>query len=620
MQSSIFTRLLKHATENFGTQSLDKEKYQGGNALLDKLFVPSKSLENHSDTTTTSTSTNVFNVETPKKAKDTRLYQILKVVRDFKGLHTLNVNEENTINALIAPILAILGWDRSDLTSVKSEWRKTYPNGRVDTKRCDFALFASSRDPRPIALVEAKAVRERLDDTHVDQVMSYAFSANVRWAILTNGLEWRLYDTFQTGMFSKNSLVFRENVECVLEYEPCHLLRITKDAILQLDELVYSKMEHKINQERTDAEMENLKQAELKELDRFGELEYLKLADRMRPISLESFVECLVELDRDEELKNPIWRHTINKESLYRDLFNTQGSSEKAISVAIPYLSKNAAENLFGQIKNLSKLDDQGLGYYLQNTRLLIYFNQATPSFVFQEFGKVLQKQESKVLKRLSKSAKASSFLYDFDFNFELHPLMVSSRLSSTDSNAIDPESPIFLYFNDVLENEESNSTYQPDHLYFLLWYFYLGLESLLGLRNETGAFSMNLSDCPSLSVQPHTSNQRRIELKAESKAWFFKKFGSSLAVAQQIEKALAVHENTVLQQHELLGTNAFKPLITHSSVSSILCACCENQFFEFFKQELSKYTSLLPYVDKDILKKVAIQVRKRKNRLAPKM
>jgi len=608
MQSSIFSRLLKQATENFVSPNLELEKTQGGNALLDKLYVAaSKDLEKQSNTTT---SVSIFKDELPKPVKDARLHQILKVVKDFKGLHTLNINEENTINALIAPILTILGWDRSDLTSVKSEWRKTYPNGRVDTKRCDFALFASSRDPRPIALVEAKAVRERLDDTHVDQVMSYAFSANVRWAILTNGLEWRLYDTFQTGMFSKNSLVFRENVECVLEYEPCHLLRITKDAILQLDELVYSKIEHKVNQDRMSAETESLKQLELKELDRFGEAEYLKLADRMRPISLESFVECLVNLDRAEDLKNPIWRHTVNKESLYRDLFHTQRNPDRSVQVSIPYLSKNAAENLFSQIKELSKLDEQGLGYYLQNTRLLIYFNQATPSLVFQEFGKVLEKHESEALKRLNGSAKASSFLYDFDFNFELHPLIISSKLSSVDSNGVDVESPMFLYFNDVFDGDDSNSDYQPDHLYFLLWYFYLGLENLLGLRNESNSFSaISLSDYPSVSVQPQTQN-----------AWFFKKFGASLTIAQQIEKALAIHESTVLQQHELLGTNAFKPMVTHSSVSSILCACCDNQFFDFFRSELSKHTGLLPYVDKTILKKVATQVRKRKNRLAPKM
>lgn len=98
------------------------------------------------------------------------------------------IGEENTKAGLIEPILAALGWDVRDPDEVHREYRRLPTDNPVD-----YALLIL-RVPR--LLVEAKGIGERLDDPRwANQTVAYATAAGVEWVVITNGAEWRIYNS-----------------------------------------------------------------------------------------------------------------------------------------------------------------------------------------------------------------------------------------------------------------------------------------------------------------------------------------------------------------------------------------------------------------------------------------
>ena len=98
------------------------------------------------------------------------------------------IGEQNTKATLIEPILEALGWDIRDWDEVHRE----YKTKTVD-KPVDYALKIL-RTPR--LFLEAKGLGEDLSDRKwVAQVLGYATVAGVEWCILTDGDEWRFYNS-----------------------------------------------------------------------------------------------------------------------------------------------------------------------------------------------------------------------------------------------------------------------------------------------------------------------------------------------------------------------------------------------------------------------------------------
>lgn len=104
--------------------------------------------------------------------------------------------EETTKQALILPLLEILGFNPYDPTKVRAEYTADLP-GVKNGERVDYALFCQNV---PVILIEAKAYNEDLNN-HAPQLMRY-FNASpeVEFAIITNGREWRFF----TDLKSKN--------------------------------------------------------------------------------------------------------------------------------------------------------------------------------------------------------------------------------------------------------------------------------------------------------------------------------------------------------------------------------------------------------------------------------
>lgn len=94
-------------------------------------------------------------------------------------------NEKAVEAKILTPILGNLGWD---IFGPDLSYRHTVGD-KKDRGEVDIALKVKKRT---VALIEAKASRERLED-HVGQVLRYAFHEGVQICVLTNGQEWWLY-------------------------------------------------------------------------------------------------------------------------------------------------------------------------------------------------------------------------------------------------------------------------------------------------------------------------------------------------------------------------------------------------------------------------------------------
>lgn len=101
------------------------------------------------------------------------------------------LGESNTKATVIEPVLQALGWDVFDHRVVDREHRRRSFDNPVD-----YALLV---DGRARLLVEAKGYGQNLDDPKwATQVISYAAAAGVRWVVLTDGAQWRLFNSHAT--------------------------------------------------------------------------------------------------------------------------------------------------------------------------------------------------------------------------------------------------------------------------------------------------------------------------------------------------------------------------------------------------------------------------------------
>ena len=116
----------------------------------------------------------------------------LVTVRDRIGKYQRqSIGEQDTKAALIVPVLRALGWDTEDLEDVKLEYKRLSSDNPVD-----YALFLL-REPR--LFIEAKALGVHIDDHKwTSQILAYATVAGVEWVALTDGNEWRIYNSHAT--------------------------------------------------------------------------------------------------------------------------------------------------------------------------------------------------------------------------------------------------------------------------------------------------------------------------------------------------------------------------------------------------------------------------------------
>ena len=108
----------------------------------------------------------------------------IQQVRDRKEM----IGEQNTKAALIDPLLAALGWELHEIDEVRREYRRKPQDNPVD-----YALFLNRTE---CLLIEAKSLEKDLGDRKwISQNISYAAVVGVKWCVLTNGDEYRIYNS-----------------------------------------------------------------------------------------------------------------------------------------------------------------------------------------------------------------------------------------------------------------------------------------------------------------------------------------------------------------------------------------------------------------------------------------
>ena len=98
-----------------------------------------------------------------------------------------NITEQDTKRILIEPVLSALGWQMDELDDVRSEYRRKPQDDPVD-----YALLVFGE---PCLFVEAKTLTTALGRKCASQVLGYASVVGVGWCLVTNGDEYRLYNS-----------------------------------------------------------------------------------------------------------------------------------------------------------------------------------------------------------------------------------------------------------------------------------------------------------------------------------------------------------------------------------------------------------------------------------------
>ena len=113
-------------------------------------------------------------------------HRILKVEKS-----STSITEQDTRQGLINYLFRSLGWDFSDFTTVKSEFRHPKYNEAVD-----YALFCDNSVDKPVLLIEAKALGTNLNNGKIiKQLCAYMGQIGVQWGVLTDGNKYVMYNS-----------------------------------------------------------------------------------------------------------------------------------------------------------------------------------------------------------------------------------------------------------------------------------------------------------------------------------------------------------------------------------------------------------------------------------------
>lgn len=151
--------------------------------------------------------------------------------------------EEATKNALIMPFIQSLGYNVFDPTEVVPEF-----TADVGTKKGEKVDYAIVQNGVPIILIEAKTSGSTLSINNASQLFRYFTTTDVRFAVLTNGTEYRFYSDLEkpNRMDEKPFLVF--DILDVDEKVVAELKKFTKSAF-NVDNILSSANELKYKRE-----------------------------------------------------------------------------------------------------------------------------------------------------------------------------------------------------------------------------------------------------------------------------------------------------------------------------------------------------------------------------------
>lgn len=119
--------------------------------------------------------------------------KLKRIGERFTKLQNQVQTEEATKNAFVMPFISALGYDVFNPLEVVPEYVAD-----VGIKRGEKVDYCIMKDENPIIIIECKHWKEKLD-THKTQLHRYFHVTNGRFAILTNGVDYRFYSDLEAN-------------------------------------------------------------------------------------------------------------------------------------------------------------------------------------------------------------------------------------------------------------------------------------------------------------------------------------------------------------------------------------------------------------------------------------
>lgn len=132
--------------------------------------------------------------------------------------------EEATKTSLIMPFFAMLGYDVFNPTEFVPEYVADV--GIKKGEKVDYAIII---DDEPTILIEAKSVTETLEK-HDSQLFRYFGTSKAKFAILTNGVEYRFYTDLDETNKMDSTPFLTINLLSLRDSDITELKKFTKDA------------------------------------------------------------------------------------------------------------------------------------------------------------------------------------------------------------------------------------------------------------------------------------------------------------------------------------------------------------------------------------------------------
>ena len=149
-----------------------------------------------------------------------KLYALSERINQLKG----NIQtEEATKQSVILPFFQALGYDVFNPLEFVPEF--TADVGIKKHEKVDYAIL---KDDEPLILIEAKCCNEKLDK-HDSQLFRYFGTTKAKFAILTNGIEYRFYTDLEQPNIMDTQPFFILNMEDLNEQSTSYIENFLKN-------------------------------------------------------------------------------------------------------------------------------------------------------------------------------------------------------------------------------------------------------------------------------------------------------------------------------------------------------------------------------------------------------
>ncbi|AOT56595.1 type I restriction endonuclease [Weissella soli] len=156
-----------------------------------------------------------------KQEFSTKIKQFSKRIEQFKN--TIS-NEEQTKNSLILPFFSALGYDVFNPMEFIPEFTADV-SGIKKGERVDFAI---KLDDQVVILVEAKELSAPLDK-HTTQINRYFNVVDAKFAIITNGKEYRFYTDLEKENIMDGKPFLTVDLTDIKDSQISELFKFVKD-------------------------------------------------------------------------------------------------------------------------------------------------------------------------------------------------------------------------------------------------------------------------------------------------------------------------------------------------------------------------------------------------------